>query len=373
MNPTLILSLAVLALPFALTASTNSGDTPHYRSYFYVGGAYTALATNASELVHTGQMYVERLTPTSAGRSRAPILLLHGNAQTGANFLNTPDGRPGWASHFLAAGHTVVLPDQVFRGRSPTPPGYQLASYPAEYIVRQFTSPYGWPQARLHTQWPGDGVPGDAVFDAYFASTAPFEGNNTLQQLRMRTALVELVSAAAAGFDDDVVVVAHSQAGLFAWALADEVPAKIKALVMLEPSGPPFREAVTGRRAARRWGLTDIPLRYDPPVVDPETELKVVEIGRDTPANASCFMQQEGTVRSLEKLKDVPVLLVTGEASYHAVYDHCTMDFLRQAGVKVEFMKLWEKGQRGNGHMFIMEKNSREVWKLVEDWITKLK
>lgn len=69
----------------------------------------------------------------------------------------------------------------------------------------------------------------------------------------------------------------------------------------------------------------------------------------------------------------MPVLLVTAEASYHAVYDHCTVAFLRQAGVKVEWMKLLEKGQRGNGHMFFMEKDSREVWKLVEEWITGLK
>ena len=33
-------------------------------------------------------------------------------------------------------------------------------------------------------------------------------------------------------------------------------------------------------------------------------------------------------------IASVPVLFVTAEASYHAVYDHCTVAFLRQAGVE---------------------------------------
>jgi hypothetical protein len=30
-----------------------------------------------------------------------------------------------------------------------------------------------WPQASLHTQWPGSGVAGDPVFDNFYASNVP--------------------------------------------------------------------------------------------------------------------------------------------------------------------------------------------------------
>ncbi|KAF8245377.1 alpha/beta-hydrolase [Wilcoxina mikolae CBS 423.85] len=366
-----------LLLPLLLfTRFTWAQDgTPHYRSYFYIGGSYVPSPANASEHIRTEQVYVERLTPISPRDRKQPaILLLHGQAQTGTNFLNTPDNRPGWSSHFLAAGHTVYIADQPLRGRSPVHPASTLSVYSAERISNQFTAPQVaalWPQARKHTQWPGAGVQGDEVFDAYYASNAPFEGNTTLQQLRMRAALVELVE----GIEGDVVVVAHSQAGLFAWALADAVGRRrVKGIVALEPTGPPFREEVFSKVPARKWGLTDIPLAYEPKVVDPAVEIAVERVGVETEEMAACSLQDETkTVRRLKILRDVPVLLVTSEASYHAVYDHCTVAFLRQAGVKTEFMRLWERGQRGNGHLMFMEKNSKEVWKLVEEWVVRLK
>ena len=41
-----------------------------------------------------------------------------------------------------------------------------------------------WPQASLHTQWPGDGshTHGDPVFDQYYAHLAPGISNGALQE-----------------------------------------------------------------------------------------------------------------------------------------------------------------------------------------------
>jgi hypothetical protein len=61
--------------------------------------------------------------------------------------------------------------------------------------------------------------------------------------------------------------------------------------------------------------------------------------------------------------------MITGEASYHAPYDHCTTSFLRQAGVSVEHVYLSECGVTGNGHMLMMEKNSDESASVVAQWI----
>lgn len=66
---------------------------------------------------------------------------------------------------------------------------------------------------------------------------------------------------------------------------------------------------------------------------------------------------------------DIPVVVVTSESGYHAVYDDCTVNFLKDAGVPVDSIRLEEAGIRGNGHMMFMEKNSLEVADVVADWL----
>jgi hypothetical protein len=61
--------------------------------------------------------------------------------------------------------------------------------------------------------------------------------------------------------------------------------------------------------------------------------------------------------------------VVTGEASFHAPYDYCTVEYLRQAGVEVEFADLGEECIHGNGHMFFMEKHNLEIAERVMRWL----
>lgn len=64
---------------------------------------------------------------------------------------------------------------------------------------------------------------------------------------------------------------------------------------------------------------------------------------------------------------------MTAEASYHSVYDHCSVAFLQQAGVPVEHVKLAEVGIRGNGHMMFLEKNGLEILeRVVGPWIERV-
>jgi hypothetical protein len=42
--------------------------------------------------------------------------------------------------------------------------------------------------------------------------------------------------------------------------------------------------------------------------------------------------QQQAPARRLANLANVPALVVTAEASYHAVYDHCTAKYLTKPG-----------------------------------------
>jgi len=65
------------------------------------------------------------------------------------------------------------------------------------------------------------------------------------------------------------------------------------------------------------------------------------------------------------------VLFVTAEASYHAVYDHCTVAFLRQAGVEVEVLELGEAGIHGNGHFMFLELNNIMIAEMVSAWLDR--
>ena len=56
------------------------------------------------------------------------------------------------------------------------------------------------------------------------------------------------------------------------------------------------------------------------------------------------WILQAELARKLVNLLDTRVILVTGEASYHAAYDECTVRFLRQTGL-VDIGGSWDQGK----------------------------
>jgi uncharacterized metal-binding protein len=67
----------------------------------------------------------------------------------------------------------------------------------------------------------------------------------------------------------------------------------------------------------------------------------------------------------------MPILVLTAEASYHAPYDHCTVKFLQQAGVKPTYIRLADIGIKGNSHVMMMEKNNKEIAAVIAQWLDK--
>ena len=65
-----------------------------------------------------------------------------------------------------------------------------------------------------------------------------------------------------------------------------------------------------------------------------------------------------GAKRTLPALQRMPILVLASEASYHARYDQCTVRFLRQMGVKPDFIRLPDIGIHGNGHMMMLERTT---------------
>ncbi|MEJ1977205.1 MAG: hypothetical protein WDN49_14950 [Acetobacteraceae bacterium] len=70
-------------------------------------------------------------------------------------------------------------------------------------------------------------------------------------------------------------------------------------------------------------------------------------------------------------LVGIPVLVATSEASYHAVYDHCTARYLTQAGVANDFVRLPDQGIHGNAHMMMLEKNNLEIAAFLDKWMAE--
>jgi pimeloyl-ACP methyl ester carboxylesterase len=341
---------------------------------FYVGGAIDR-SVEGSPM--TGQMYVEYFIPRKR-TSPYPIVMIHGGSQTGTNFTATPDGREGWAQYFLRRGHDVYVVDQVARGRSAHFSQSQGAVQAANLnrTEQRFVAPKRfelWPQAKRHTQWPGAGKPGDAAFDAFYATQFPSLDSYPKQQEINRDAGIALLERIG-----PAVLLVHSQSGAFAWPIADARPKLVKAIVAMEPNGPPVYE--TEFRGAPDWfadtgarktsGLGMVPLTYNPPLKSGETLSFVRQSKPDAPDLVRGWLQAE-PARKLSNLARVPILIIVAEASYHAAYDHVTAAYLSQAGVPNTFIRLPDIGIRGNGHMMMLEKNSDEIAGVIEGWLKK--
>jgi len=340
------------------------------RSYFFVGGSY--VGEPAKQVMH-GQMFVERLAPSKPAHPY-PLVLISGAAQTATNWLGTPDGRKGWAEFFVSQGYVVYIVDQPARGRSAWQQGTDgpVRTFDAQTIERLFTVPeiYNrWPQARLHTQWPGSGPTpgriGDPIFDQFYASQVQF-----LADVPETEKLMQAAGAALLDRIGPAILLTHSQSGPFGWLLADARPELVRAIVAIEPAGPAFRDEVNGHDDARAWGLTSIPITYDPPARDPTQLAREEQAVPGTTDRARCLLQKK-PAWSLPNLRAVRVMLVTAEASYHAVYDHCTAAFLKQAGVPTDHVRLEDHGIHGNAHMMMLEKNNIQVAELITSWLSR--
>ena len=366
-----VIGSAVIASAFAAQVSAQPTLDARW-SYFFVGGHY--VGEDAARQL-SGQMYVQVIEPAKVTQ-RYPIVMIHGTAQTGNNFIAAPDGRPGWVHDFASRGYRVYVVDQVGRARSGTSSKLYgpYATPPLAFIqlIVGQKSRGLWPQVTQHTQWPGDPVPGDPFFDQFLAQQVEYitSGVRTEEvNLPANLALLEKIGPA--------IVLTHSQSGVFGWKLADTRPDLVKAHVAVEPNGPPFYDPrfLGGKdwysyntEIARAWGVTRLPLAFVPGSETPPKA--VLQPQPDKPDLMACWLQEE-PARKLPTLARVPAVIVTAEASFRASSDHCTAKFLTQAGVPVAHMRLEGEGIRGNGHMMMLEKNSSDIAAAIHRWLAK--
>ncbi len=295
-------------------------------------------------------------------RHARPILIVPGAGFADIFWLRTPDDRAGWAEHLLRAGFDVHILSHpcVSVSADILQGGPGLTTLNTEAYERLFTAPDAdqaeWPGAGKHYQWPGDGRRGDPVFDRLYAAQVPFVED---------TAAVErgVAAAAAAVLEETgpVTLLTHSRGACLGWILADRCSEWIGEVVAVEPHGPPASDFFCGL-GHLDWGLTNTQLRFDPPVESAD-ELAWLQ---ETDGVGWIY---DGPERKLSSLAKNPVLVVTGEASFHAAFDYLTVDFLRRMGVEVEHCSLEDWGVTGNGHLMMLEMNNQNIIKLIIDWI----
>jgi pimeloyl-ACP methyl ester carboxylesterase len=351
------------------------------------------------------QMYVEYMIPTRV-QHPFPVVLVHGGGGQGTDWLGTPDGRPGWFQYLVEAGFAVYVVDRPGHGRSPLHPdlhgGFPAQALTLESIAGRFTPPSANPANQPnpyqgnHNQWPGPGnvgsddlgrltagmggsyvVPPAAGRGGRGAAAGPAAapggrggapaGPPTPSNQQPAGALnVQHLSWREAGADlldriGPAIIMTHSAGGPFGLLVAEARPDLVKATIIVEGAGG---GAFVG---GNRWGLSSVPVTYDPPISDP-AEIKTTWVRNPEPGVPGYFLQAD-PVRRLPNLRNTKVLVATADASFASPGSPGTVAFLKQAGVVAEELRWGALGMHGNGHAMMMERNSRDVLQPLIDWM----
>jgi pimeloyl-ACP methyl ester carboxylesterase len=266
------------------------------------------------------QMYVQYVQLEKA-KAKYPLLMWHGGGMSGVTWEDTPDGRPGWQSIFLRAGHDVYVSDAVERGRASwccIPGVYEgnAVARPKQESWEGFRfGPIGsWdPDPAKRKSYDGQRFP-IAALDAFQRQTVPRWTTSDIPTQRAYDRLIQKVGPA--------VVMVHSQGGNFGFTAALNAPDKVRAYIGIEPSGTP------------------------PPGTD------------------------------LTGLRDIPHLVVWGD--YIDLVPQWTESrarieaygaAIRDAGGSFDIIDLPALGIKGNSHFPMMDNNSDAVAALVQDWM----
>ena len=273
-----------------------------------------------------------------------PLILVHGGAMQGTEWLDTPDGRPGWAQRFVEAGYAIFVVDRPTQGRSSFSPEV-IGNIGPAFAYEEGEEVF-FPAKTLaqHTQWIFEAEDSDSL-DGFIAAFGPLPEDialwQKLDQERL-TALLDRIGPA--------VLITHSASGSDGWLVADRRPDLVIAIVTVEPMGPPFGK--TPNIGELSWGLTAVPVTFDPPRASPE-EVRAADAA---------------TLR-IPALEDLPVAVVSGEVSPQSKYAPQMVEFLKHAGAAVKALHLPDLGIHGNGHGLIYEKNSDATIQPVLRWL----
>ncbi len=290
-----------------------------------------------------GPMFVTWEAPEMATRT-FPVVLIHGGAMQATEWMDTPDGRPGWAQRLVEQGYVVFAVDRPTQGRSPFSPEIVGDMGPAFAYEEGEEVFFPAKAAKEHTQFPFNPSDNESL-DCFIAAFGPLPSDLELWQTMDADRVAKLLDRIG-----PAIIFTHSASGSDGWLIADRRPHLVAAIVAIEPMGPPF--GFTQNIGTLSWGLTAAPITYQPPQSSPETASAAAPGALQIPA-----------------LAGVPVAVVSGETSAQSKYAPKMVEFLVHAGAAAELLHLPDFGVTGNGHGLIYEKNSDEALQPVLRWL----
>lgn len=303
-----------------------------------------------------GQMYVQYMIPAQK-RHPYPVVMIHGGGGQGTHMMGI-GGRPGWVHYFVQAGYSVYWLDRPSYGRSPYHPDAlgpsHLPNVPPYEGLLTSTAVFNT------AQWPGPGGMNDPVIDQFMACESGNVSDEAFHSELAWNGGAELVDRIG-----PCILLPHAFGGFFAWGVADRRPNLIKAIFAMEINGNPFA-------AQLRWGLTAAPMTYDPPVTD-LAQFRLVD--RTLPPDAprplvASYKLQAEPVHKWKNLGSIPMGWLTTEFGGGGS-PIPNVEFLKQVGCQAEMVRLRDYGILGNGNLMLLEKNNHEVFKVVDDWLTR--
>lgn len=282
--------------------------------------------------------HVVRLNPHRwNGRT---IVMTHGAWHSGRHYLSTLDDRPGWAYDFALAGYRVLVAD--YPGTGASPPMAHPERIDSEYICR---------------------------------------------------GLARVVESAGGPVD----LLVHSMSGPYGYALLETHGDLIRSLVAVSPSVPPE----LGRRPDSWTDLGDsirtvyggVPWEFPKSGwtrgnatsvanwIGPGSRFPAVD--RSTYVATLSPMRSELSAEWLRDVLDPPtrvpkldggnvlVLLGTHDVGHPRELGDRLVAWLTEHGAAAELLYLGDRGIDGNGHMLMLEENSRDIARVIMEWIER--
>ncbi len=250
---------------------------------------------------------------------KTPLVFVHGGSHTGACFVETPDGRSGWARYAAARGRASHAIDWPGRGRTPAPA--HLATMSMETVAGMLVET--------------------------LASIGP------------------------------AVLVTHSMGGVIGWRAAEMDSRNVAAIVAIAP-GPPANLLPAGDAAIalpedaplltpretvlKMWANSD---RF------PHTALEAY-LAALVPESPRALNERNNVnggglrVAGPEALAGIPIVVITGDQDprHPRAADEEVAEYFG-----ADFIWLADRGLRGHGHMMMIEHGHDVIAGIFLDWL----
>src|SRR5882672_125062 len=308
----------------------------------YVG--YTTEPGENGSVNVSNAMFVQYMLPADR-KHPYPLVMIHGGGGQGTDWLQTPDGRDGWADYFVADGWDVYVVDRPGHGRSQSNPACgtgKVGTANSTIISRLSTSD--------PTVWAGgEPTPTNKAVIGWTASstTAPYCGDAVAA--KTISALLDEIGPA--------VLLAHSAGGGSTFRVPDLNAKNVVGIVAFEAAGanpvaPGFNNS-PGLIASLKTEPA-LPQGFAP--VD----------------HGGCPMQGDRPSKLVSYAK-IPVIHVGSEKGLaNEAALKCQASVWQQAGVDASYVYLPERGLKGGGHFAMAQLDTAKYAKVFIELATQV-